>query len=164
MKEKETGKGSGKVKREPLRVEKTEFTDWKEAQRASDQNRTSRGRAEEELRSHCFVTGWLVCTEGPEKGRDYRLRYGFNKIGRSYEMDVCIFEDEEISRDAHCSVVYESRSNRFLLAPGQGTLTWLGGELVEEPREILSGERFQIGGTTLEFVAFCRNGVTWESR
>lgn len=152
------------MEQEPLHMEKPAFTDWREASRASDQNRTLRGRAEEELRSRCFVTGWLVCTEGPEKGRDYRLRYGFNKIGRSYEMDVCIFEDEEISRNTHCCLVYENRSNRFLLVPGQGTLTWFEGELVEEPREIVSGERFQIGSTTLEFVAFCRKGVTWESR
>lgn len=151
------------MERESLSGGRPSFTDWRQAFEASDQNRTYRGEDLEELRSSCFVTGWLVCTEGPEKGRDYRIRYGFNKIGRSYEMDICIFEDQEISRETHCCVVYESRSNRFLLVPGQGTLTWLEGELVEEPRELFSGQRFRIGETTLEFVAFCRNGVTWEN-
>ena len=36
-----------------------------------------------------YVTGWLVCVAGPEKGRDFRLHYGFNRIGRSYQMDIC---------------------------------------------------------------------------
>ena len=53
-----------------------------------------------------FVTGWLVCTKGAERGRDYRLHYGFNRIGRGLMMDVCILEDEMISRNMHCSVVY----------------------------------------------------------
>ena len=29
------------------------------------------------------VTGWLVCVDGPEKGRDYRLHEEYNYIGRS---------------------------------------------------------------------------------
>lgn len=137
--------------------------DWKNASEASDENRTRMGEAQDELRSHWFVTGWLVCVEGPERGRDYRLRYGFNRIGRNHEMDVCIFEDEEITRETHCSVVYEERSNRFLLVPGQGTLTWMGEELVEGPCEIFNGSRFQIGRSILELITFCRDGVTWES-
>ena len=33
------------------------------------------------------VVGWLVCTEGPDRGRDYRLRTAKNFIGRAPEMD-----------------------------------------------------------------------------
>lgn len=36
------------------------------------------------------VVGWLVCTDGVNKGTDYRLHQGRNFIGRSPEMDVCI--------------------------------------------------------------------------
>lgn len=147
---------------ESSRERKEAYTVRKDAREATEENRTRTGQAGEEFMRRCFVTGWLVCTEGPEKGRDYRLHYGFNRIGRDHRMDVCIFEDEAISRDAHCCVVYEDKKNCFRLVPGQGTLTWLEGSLLEEPRELLGGERFSIGGTTLEFVAFCRNGVTWE--
>lgn len=144
-------------------MKNSDYTGWKEAGDATDENRTRLGGLDAEFVRRCFVTGWLVCTEGPEKGRDYRLRYGFNRIGRDHQMDVCIFEDEGISRDAHCCIVYEDKKNRFQLVPGQGTLTWLEGRLLEKPQELFGGERFTIGSTTLEFVAFCRNGVTWEN-
>ena len=39
------------------------------------------------VRENDYVTGWLVCVKGPEKGRDYRLHHGFNRLGRSMDMD-----------------------------------------------------------------------------
>lgn len=46
------------------------------------------------VRGNDYVTGWLVCVKGPEKGRDYRLHHGFNRLGRSMDMDV-IFRKTE---------------------------------------------------------------------
>ena len=109
-----------------------------------------------------FVTGWLVCTKGKERGRDYRLHYGFNRIGRGLLMDVCILEDDTISRNAHCSVVYEHRKNEFALVPEHGCLTYYQGEVLREPVKLKSGERFVIGETELEFIAFCREEIRWE--
>ena len=43
------------------------------------------------------VTGWLVCLEGPSKGRDYRIIAEKNFIGRSPEMDIRILGDNNIS-------------------------------------------------------------------
>lgn len=34
------------------------------------------------------VVGWLVCTEGVNKGTDYRLHQGRNFVGRSSEMQM----------------------------------------------------------------------------
>lgn len=109
-----------------------------------------------------FVTGWLVCTKGEERGRDYRLHYGFNRIGRGLMMDVCILEDEMISRNMHCSVVYEHRKNEFSLVPEGGCLTYYQGEVLREPMKLKSGDRFVIGETELEFIAFCREEIRWE--
>ena len=33
------------------------------------------------------VVEWLVCIDGPEKGRDYRIRSGNNYIGRSQDIE-----------------------------------------------------------------------------
>lgn len=52
------------------------------------------------------VVGWLVCTEGVNKGTDYRLHQGRNFVGRSSEMDVCILGDNTVSRSSHAIVVY----------------------------------------------------------
>ena len=46
-----------------------------------------------------LLAGWLVVTEGPAKGRDYRLFYGWNKIGRSVSMDIYIPDDQGISKE-----------------------------------------------------------------
>ncbi|MEY4718907.1 MAG: hypothetical protein RL563_1525, partial [Pseudomonadota bacterium] len=34
------------------------------------------------------VVGWLVCVQGPERGRDYRIRSERNGIGRGADMAV----------------------------------------------------------------------------
>lgn len=109
-----------------------------------------------------FVTGWLVCTKGEERGRDYRLHYGFNRIGRGLMMDICIMGDEMISRKTHCSIVYENRKNEFMLVPEGGCLTYYQGELLENPVRLENGDRFIIGETELEFIAFCREEIRWE--
>ena len=109
-----------------------------------------------------YVTGWLVCVRGPERGRDYRLHYGFNRIGRGLMMDICMMEDSMISRNTHCSVVYEHKKNEFSLVPENGCLTYYREQALAEPVKLESGDRFQIGETELEFVAFCRKEIRWE--
>ena len=42
------------------------------------------------------VVGWLVCVNGEEKGRDYRLIRGRNCIGRDSDMDVTIRKDQKV--------------------------------------------------------------------
>ncbi len=114
------------------------------------------------IRGNDFVTGWLVCVEGPERGRDYRLSHGFNRIGRDYNMPVCIVDDPQISQENHCSVVYDERSNTFSLVPSGGNLTYLGDELVSHPVRLKTGDIIRIGASSFEFVAFCREGRIWE--
>lgn len=110
------------------------------------------------------ITGWLVCVQGPERGRDYRLYAGFNRMGRGSDLDIYIGTDEKISRECHCSVVYDYKKNRFLLVPGKGSMTFFPDRetLLEEPKELHLGDRFYIGGSAFEFVPFCREGVSWE--
>lgn len=112
-------------------------------------------------RGNDFVTGWLVCVEGPEKGRDYRLHYGFNKVGRSRMMDVCILEDGQIARETHCSIVYENRQNRFYAAPKGGNLVYLNDELLDESKDLKSGDILEMGESRFEFVAFCKGERKW---
>ena len=111
-----------------------------------------------------YVTGWLVCIDGPAKGEDYRLHYGFNRIGRSYKMDVCIEEDLQVTRDNHCSIVYEVRENEFYIMPSTGTVTYLNNEIVMESKKIVTGDRIRIGKSLLEFVAFCRGEKKWDEK
>ncbi len=114
------------------------------------------------IKGNDYVTGWLVCILGPEKGRDYRLHHGFNKIGRGYNMDVPILEDMYISKDTHCSIVYEPKSNMFYLTPSMGNLTYMNGNIVQETKTLSSGDVIHIGESEFEFIAFCRGDRRWD--
>lgn len=109
-----------------------------------------------------YIVGWLVCIEGPEKGRDYRLYHGFNRIGRDHSMPVAVMEDLSIGREASMAVVYEGKSNRFYAVSQPGGTAYLNGGLLEAPKAIKMGDIIEIGKSTFEFVAFCREGRVWE--
>ena len=108
------------------------------------------------------VVGWLVCVDGPGKGRDYRLRSEKNFIGRSHKMDVAITEDNGISRDNHAVVSYNPKNNSFKLIPGDGHgLTYLNDEEVLAPMDLKMGDIVEIGKTKLMFVPFCGEWFRW---
>lgn len=109
-----------------------------------------------------YVTGWLVCIDGPEKGRDFRIHYGFNRIGRSYNMDICIEDDLQITRDNHSSIVYDRESNSFSVLPSTGSITYLNNTMLLKAEQLKSGDRIRIGKSTFEFVAFCNGEKQWK--
>lgn len=110
-----------------------------------------------------FIVGWLVCVQGPERGRDYRLHQGFNRIGRDYKMDVAVMEDVSLSREAACAVVYDDKSNHFFAVQQTGADAYLNGEALSGARELKTGDVLKAGNSEFEFVAFCREGRTWEN-
>lgn len=116
-----------------------------------------------DARGNDFVTGWIVCVKGPERGRDYRLFHGMNHVGRSADMDVCIMDDTAISRENHCTITYEPRSNRFFLTPMNGNTVRQNGEMLDKPKELKTGDIIGIGMSEFEFIAFCRGERKWES-
>ena len=124
-----------------------------------DDDRTIMAEGKEEKRY--FVTGWLVCVDGAEKGRDYRLHMGFNRIGRSYQMDICLEDDPAITRDNHCSVIYDDKNGQFLVKPSVGTVTYLNGNILLSAEIIKTGDRIRVGQSTLELVAFCNGEKKW---
>ena len=124
-----------------------------------DDYRTIMAEGKEEKRY--FVTGWLVCVDGAEKGRDYRLHMGFNRIGRSYQMDICLEDDLAITRDNHCSVIYDDKNGQFLVKPSVGTVTYLNGNILLSAEIIKTGDRIRVGQSTLELVAFCNGEKKW---
>lgn len=108
-----------------------------------------------------MVTGWLVCVRGREKGRDYRLHNGNNRIGRSYHMDVCVVEDPGISRESHATVVYDYKSNKFFLMPGNGTITMCNDQPVLRAVELKAKDRITLGESEFCFVPFCGEEYVW---
>lgn len=109
------------------------------------------------------VVGWLVCIDGPEKGRDYRIRSERNFVGRDPKMDICIGGDDAISRDNHAVISFNPKKNTYLLMPGEGRgIIYLNEEEVAVPMELKAYDMMEIGQTRLLFVPFCGENFKWE--
>lgn len=109
------------------------------------------------------VVGWLVCVEGADKGRDYRIRSERNTIGRGAGMDISIQGDETISRDKHAIISFNPRKNSFLLTPGESRgIVYLNGEEVANPMPLTAYDVIELGQTKLLFVPFCGSHFQWE--
>lgn len=110
------------------------------------------------------IAGWLVCVDGEDRGKDYPLYAGFNRVGRGASNDIVVRGDREIAREEHCSVVYEQKKNLFYLVPKAGSLTYLDERLAERAQEIETGQIISLGSIRLEFIAYCRGEKKWENK
>lgn len=108
------------------------------------------------------VTGWLVCIQGAQRGSDFRLHSGKNFLGRSPSMDIVLADDKTVSRDKHCSVVYDPKGNYFYLAPEKGNIVLRNGNMVERAEILQERDTLQLGETILQFIPFCQEDITWE--
>ena len=110
------------------------------------------------------VVGWLVCIEGPSQGEDYRVHAGYNYIGRNTG-DICIRGDNQISRQNHAMIAFDSSDMIFFVGPASGkNLIKVNGKTVFSPVEIHSYDTISIGTTKLIFVALCGERFNWATR
>lgn len=108
------------------------------------------------------VVGWLVCVEGSAKGTDYRIRAGYNYIGRAEHMDICVRGDMKIGREKHALIAYDQEENVFFFGPADGkSIVRLNGKMVMNPQEINAYDVLTIGTTKLVFVPFCGERFNW---
>ncbi len=108
------------------------------------------------------VVGWVVCVEGPSKGRDYRIRAERNFIGRDSDMDIAVTEDSGISRKNHAIISFNPRTGTFRLLCGESRgLVYLNDEELLEPALLNAGDIIEIGATKLKFVPFCGADFSW---
>ena len=92
------------------------------------------------------MVGWLVCTAGPDRGRDYRIRSERNFIGRGDEMDIAIRGDDTISRDNHASITFNPRNRQFRLHSGTGRgLVYSTSEQIDNASTLKHGDRIDLG-------------------
>lgn len=111
------------------------------------------------------VVGWLVCVEGKEKGRDFRLHTGNNLIGRADHMDICLkgSGDETISRENQGVISYDRKHHNFYVSPGKGeNLMYLNDEPVLGVEKLKIYDRLEIGTAVLMFVPLCGADFQWE--
>ncbi len=110
------------------------------------------------------VVGWLVCIEGVDKGRDYRIWAKNNTIGRSEKMDICIKGDTTISRENHARLAYDEKHNQFYLIPAESTNNiYLNDEPIYIPTKLGSYDMIEFGESRFLFVPFCNERFTWNN-
>jgi len=109
------------------------------------------------------VVGWLVCIEGPDKGKDYQIRNERNFIGRAGSMDIAITGDESISRENHAIVSYSPKKQQFRVYPGDSRgLVYLNDEEVITSSHLKLYDVIELGQTKLIFVPLCGENFQWE--
>lgn len=108
------------------------------------------------------VTGWLVCIDGADKGKDFRLHAEMNYIGRSQANDVALSNDNTVSRERHALIAYDDRDRKFYFAPASGaSLVRQNGRPVLGTAELNQGDRLEIGSGTYLFVPLCGEDFQW---
>jgi len=109
------------------------------------------------------VTGWLVCTEGPARGKDFRIKPGINEIGRSdtENVEIVIPGDNLISRRDHAEIEYDHEENSFYLVRKKNAAVRLNGKAVRQPTELHSHDVIQFGESMFIFVPLCAEQFKW---
>ncbi|MBR2471305.1 MAG: FHA domain-containing protein, partial [Clostridia bacterium] len=109
------------------------------------------------------VVGWLVCTEGPHRGEDFRLKAGRNFIGRANNMDAALTKDKSVSREKHAIVVYEPKAHIFLIQPGESReLCYINDSIVLSAQELKRNDVISVGDSKLMFFPCCDEVFNWE--
>lgn len=110
------------------------------------------------------VVGWLVCIEGSDKGKDYRIWAKNNTVGRSEEMDICMKGDDTISRENHARLAYDEKHNNFHLIPAENTNNiYLNDEPVYVPVKLEAYDCIEFGNSKFAFLPFCSERFTWKT-
>ncbi|MBF0539317.1 MAG: FHA domain-containing protein [Nitrospirae bacterium] len=110
------------------------------------------------------VVGWLVCIEGNDKGKDYRIRPGINEVGRddSRDLAISIRGDDMISRRDHAEIEYDPEENSYYLIRKKNQAVKLNGEKVRQPVQLKANDIVQFGQTTFVFIPLCTTHFNWE--
>lgn len=108
------------------------------------------------------VVGWLVCERGPERGRSYILRQGRNFLGRSYSSDIIVNDDQSISREGHCSIIFEPQECVFYVYPSEKGITALNGSILTAEQQITDEDVITVGNSTFRMIPYCKKGRSWE--
>ncbi|MEA4914956.1 MAG: hypothetical protein VB061_10330 [Christensenella sp.] len=111
------------------------------------------------------VVGWLVCIEGPDKGKDYRILKGNSSIGRGATAQIRILGDSSISKEDAANISYIAKSRKFSLMAGETrNQIEINDDVVlpHERRELKAYDRILIGSSVLMFIPFCGGEFAWE--
>jgi len=111
------------------------------------------------------IVGWLVCTEGPNKGRDYKIcaRANSNFISRvpGKNISIVISGDDSISRDQHAEILYDQDDNTFSLIRKVSPAVKIGDKKVKVSEDLKAYDEITLGTSKFRFVPYCTGDIKW---
>lgn len=107
------------------------------------------------------VVGWLVCVQGSDIGKDFRLHTHFNRVGRNDNQDVRL-SDPKVSRE-HFTVSYDLVNSRYYaeMQSGGGTMVYINGQPLGGIVTLNKGDKIKVGDSTLVFIPLEEQDVKW---
>lgn len=110
------------------------------------------------------VVGWLVCVEGADRGKDFKIRSENNFIGKLSSNDIAISGDDAVSKEKHAVISFDPQNTNFVLQSGTGRgLVYLNTQPVYTPTELAAFDKIKLGQTVLIFVPLCGEQFKWEA-
>lgn len=108
------------------------------------------------------AVGWLICIEGGNRGRDYRISAGNNTIGRSASNSIALIGDQGVSREQHAIVVYDPKSNTYYALPGNSRgLCYVNGKVILNVTELKKNDVLELGASKLMLIPCCDEKFNW---
>lgn len=98
------------------------------------------------------AAGWLVCTEGSLRGRDFTLRSGKNVLCEYPGMSL-------VSPGA--AVVYDPKHNSFLFFAGGAQAEVNGSLILNGTAALKKSDKIKLDGLELTFIPFCEGDFKW---
>ena len=109
------------------------------------------------------VCAWIVCIEGPRKGKDYKIHAGKNFVGRADDMDIQILGDNHIARRNHAVLVYDPKKHETVLLPGDSNeLVYHNDAALYTPTVLSVYDVIELGMSKFLFIPFCGDHFRWE--
>ena len=109
------------------------------------------------------VCGWIVCIEGPRRGKDYKIHSGKNFVGRADDMDIQVLGDNQISRRNHAVIVYDPKKHETVLLPGESNgIVYHNDAALYTPVVLSVYDVIELGQSKFLFIPFCGEHFRWE--
>ena len=108
-----------------------------------------------------YPVALLIAIEGIHKGEIFELNRGETTVGRSDDMMVRLKNDETVSRNVHCLILYDE-NNMCFAKPGQARgMTYIDKKLLLEKTELNDREIIILGKSKLMLIMICNDKFLW---
>lgn len=109
------------------------------------------------------VVGWIVCIDGPDKGKDHRIMARINTIGRSEKMDICLSRDTTVTKENHARIAYDPKNNVYLIVPDKNINNiYVNGQPIFSATRLEAYDTVELGAGKYLFLPLCGDRFEWE--